>query len=114
MVWGLVQSKVVPAALAGAPAGAVKGKQWRDDVRFAVSPMIRLVLNGRAAGTKVVEVDPRGRLEEVRGIGERPRRIAESVLSAIRTWERRPSTPSSSLDPRLCEGEGPPRRLLLV
>jgi xanthine dehydrogenase accessory factor len=58
-----------------------------------------------AAGTKVVEVDPRGRLEEVRGIGERPRRIAESVLSAIRTCERRPSTPSSSLDPRLCEGE---------
>jgi xanthine dehydrogenase accessory factor len=43
-----------------------------------------------AIGTKVVEVDPRGRLEEVRGIGERPRRIAEGVLSAIRTWERQP------------------------
>jgi hypothetical protein len=34
-----------------------------------------------AAGTKVVEVDPRGRVDEVRGIGERPRRIAEGVLS---------------------------------
>jgi hypothetical protein len=42
-----------------------------------------------AAGTKVVEVDPRGRVDEVRGIGERPRRIAEGVLSAIRAWERR-------------------------
>jgi hypothetical protein len=42
-----------------------------------------------AAGTKVVEVDPRGTVDEVRGIGERPRRIAEGVLSAIRAWERR-------------------------
>lgn len=40
-------------------------------------------------GTKVIEVDPRGRVEEVRGIGERPRRIAEGVLSAIQTWDRR-------------------------
>jgi hypothetical protein len=42
-----------------------------------------------AAGTKVIEVDPRGRVDEVRGIGERPRRIAEGVLSAMRAWERR-------------------------
>ena len=42
-----------------------------------------------AAGTKVIEVDPRGRVEEVRGIAERPRRIAEGVLSAVRAWERR-------------------------
>jgi xanthine dehydrogenase accessory factor len=41
------------------------------------------------AGTKVIEVDPRGRVDEVRGIGERPRRIAEGVLSAMRAWERR-------------------------
>ena len=34
-------------------------------------------------GTKVVEVDPRGRLERVLGIGERPRRIAEGVLQGI-------------------------------
>lgn len=39
-------------------------------------------------GTKVIEVDPRGRVGEVRGIGERPRRIAEGVLSAIRAWKR--------------------------
>jgi len=42
-------------------------------------------------GTKGIEVDPRGRVEEVHGIGERPRRIAEGVLSAIRAWERRPA-----------------------
>jgi xanthine dehydrogenase accessory factor len=34
--------------------------------------------------TKVIEVDPRSREAEVRGIGERPRRIADGVLSAIR------------------------------
>jgi xanthine dehydrogenase accessory factor len=41
-----------------------------------------------STGTKVIEVDPRGREEEVRGITERPRRIAEAVLSAIRDRER--------------------------
>ena len=40
------------------------------------------------ARTKIVEVDPRGRAGDVRGITERPRRIAEGVLSAIRGWER--------------------------
>jgi xanthine dehydrogenase accessory factor len=37
------------------------------------------------ARTKVIEVDPRNREAEVRGIAERPRRIAEGVLSALRT-----------------------------
>jgi xanthine dehydrogenase accessory factor len=40
--------------------------------------------------TKVIEVDPRGAGAEVRGISERPRRIAEGVLQAIRDWDRRP------------------------
>ena len=35
-------------------------------------------------GTKVIEVDPRGPSAEVYGIGERPRRIAEGVLQAVR------------------------------
>jgi len=34
--------------------------------------------------TKVIEVEPRSREAEVRGIAERPRRIAEAVLSAVR------------------------------
>lgn len=36
-----------------------------------------------AAGTKVIEVDPRGRKEEAYEFGERPLRIAEGVLAAI-------------------------------
>ncbi len=44
--------------------------------------------------TKVIEVDPRGSAAEVRGIGERPRKIADGVLSAIREWaERRRISP---------------------
>lgn len=39
--------------------------------------------------TKVIEVDPRNRDAEVRGIAERPRRIADGVLAAIREWDRR-------------------------
>jgi xanthine dehydrogenase accessory factor len=66
----------VGAAKLLAPLDGVLRGLTRDDVPVA-------------AGTKVVEVDPRGRLEDVRGIGERPRRIADGVLSAIRAWERR-------------------------
>jgi xanthine dehydrogenase accessory factor len=38
-----------------------------------------------AARTKVIEVHPRNRTAEVRGIAERPRRIADGVLTAIRS-----------------------------
>jgi xanthine dehydrogenase accessory factor len=37
---------------------------------------------------KVIEVDPRGRVNEVRGIMERPRRIAGGVLAALREWHK--------------------------
>jgi hypothetical protein len=36
------------------------------------------------AGAKVTDVDPRGERAEVAGIAERPRRIAEGVLAAVR------------------------------
>jgi len=36
-----------------------------------------------AAGTKVIEIDPRGDPALARGIGERPARIADGVLCAI-------------------------------
>jgi len=36
-----------------------------------------------AAGTKVIEIDPRGDPARVRGIGERPAQIADGVLRAI-------------------------------
>lgn len=37
--------------------------------------------------TKVIEVDPRGEQSQISGIGDRPARIAESVLAAIQGWE---------------------------
>lgn len=53
--------------------GMIRGLT-RDDVPVTVK-------------TKIVEVDPRGAGAEVWGIGERPRRIAEGVVSAVRRWE---------------------------
>jgi len=38
--------------------------------------------------TKVIEVDPRVQSPQVSGIGERPARIAEGVLTAIHRWEK--------------------------
>jgi xanthine dehydrogenase accessory factor len=40
-----------------------------------------------AQKTKVVEVDPRTQNAQVSGIGERPARIAEGILTAIQNWE---------------------------
>lgn len=37
-----------------------------------------------SAGTKLIEIDPRGAQAQVSGIGERPRRIAQGVLEALR------------------------------
>lgn len=39
------------------------------------------------AGTKVVEVDPRGAAAQVHGLGERPQRIATGVLAAMQQWQ---------------------------
>ncbi len=38
-------------------------------------------------GTKIVEVDPRGRVDAALGIGERPERIAEGVLKVVSARE---------------------------
>ena len=53
-----------------APLGGVLRGLTRDGVPIA-------------AETKVIEVDPRGRPELVCGLGERPARIAESVLQVL-------------------------------
>ena len=42
-----------------------------------------------ADGTKVIEVDPRGSAAMVRGMGERPERIARGVVQAVQTWAER-------------------------
>ena len=38
--------------------------------------------------TKVIEVDPRDENPQISGIAERPRKIAQGVLSAIQLWEQ--------------------------
>lgn len=43
-----------------------------------------------ASGTKVLEIDPRGVAGQVRGLGERPRRVAAGVLTAITAWREAP------------------------
>ena len=58
-------------------------------VRAPLAGVLRgLTRNGVAvtAGTKVVEVDPRGAEVSVSGLGERPSRIAEGVLAALDVW----------------------------
>jgi xanthine dehydrogenase accessory factor len=65
-------------ALAAPLAGVIRGLT-RDGVPVST-------------GTKVVEIDPRSDMPMVRGIGERPGRIADGVLEAIHMWlkARRP------------------------
>ncbi|RAI46007.1 xanthine dehydrogenase [Rhodoplanes roseus] len=38
------------------------------------------------AGVKLIEIDPRGREARWTGLDERPRRIAEATLAAVRLW----------------------------
>jgi xanthine dehydrogenase accessory factor len=38
--------------------------------------------------TKIIEIDPRGEQARISGIGERPARIAEGVLTALQGWEK--------------------------
>ncbi len=56
---------VFRAAFAGALRGLV-----RDGTRVC-------------QGAKIIEIDPRGEAAQTRGLGERPRRIAEGVLAAL-------------------------------
>ena len=45
------------------------------------------------AGTKLVEVDPRGEQSLVFGIGERQRRIAAGISSALEGWHQTHENP---------------------
>ncbi len=69
-VFGTLQGKALEAPLAGRIRGLT-----RSDVTVP-------------EGTKVFEVDPRGKDAATIGIGERPRRIAEGVLRALSTAVR--------------------------
>ena len=67
-------AEIGPMGLAAPLDGVLRGLT-RDGVPVSVR-------------TKVIEVDPRSGSTDVRGIGERPRRIADGVFEAIRAWER--------------------------
>jgi xanthine dehydrogenase accessory factor len=70
-------------------AGEVLGRVGAHELRAQVAGIIRGLTKdgiGVFQGTKVAEVDPRGQEELVSGIGERPRKIAEGVLEAIRRF----------------------------
>jgi xanthine dehydrogenase accessory factor len=69
-----VQEGQVIAHLASTPLHAPLSGKLRGLTRSSVHV---------SAGTKIIEIDPRGAAAQVFGIGERPARIAEGVLQAI-------------------------------
>ncbi|MCX2728228.1 hypothetical protein OO015_12080 [Thermomicrobium sp. 4228-Ro] len=75
---------------AGEPVAWIEGAAGEQcTIAAPVSGVLRgLIRDGVpvAAGTKVLEVDPRGASGQWRGIGERPRRIADGVLAAVQQW----------------------------
>jgi xanthine dehydrogenase accessory factor len=60
-----------------------------ETIRAPLSGMLRGLVHDSAVvteGAKVVEIDPRCDPSQVFGIGERPGRIADGVLDAVREW----------------------------
>ena len=67
-------------------AGDVVATIGDEPLRAPLDGILRGLTHDRvevAAGTKVVEVDPRGDISKVTGLGPRPLRIGEAVLRAI-------------------------------
>lgn len=67
---------------------------WIDETPLSapLSGMVRGLTRDQvpvSIGTKVIEIDPRQSGAVIRGLGERPRRIAESVLKAVGEWSER-------------------------
>lgn len=71
------------AVTAGETVARVDGMILTAPIDGAIRGLLRDGLMV-AAATKVVEIDPRGPAAVVSGIGERPRRLAEGVLEALR------------------------------
>ncbi len=64
---------------------------WIDETPLSapLSGMVRGLTRDQvpvSIDTKVIEIDPRGPAAVTRGLGERPRRIAEGVLKAVGEW----------------------------
>lgn len=82
----------------GAPVAVGQVVAWVDatPLRAPIAGTLRgLTRDGVpvAAGAKVVDIDPLGNTARAVGIGERPRRIAEGVLRALREGGVLPSDP---------------------
>jgi len=70
-------------------AGDLLGQVESHELRAQVAGVIRGITKDGVEvkqGAKVAEVDPRGQEEFLTGIAERPRKIAEGVLEAIRRF----------------------------
>jgi xanthine dehydrogenase accessory factor len=70
-------------------AGDLLGHIENHELRAQVAGVIRGITKDGVVvkqGTKVVEVDPRGQEGLLTGVTERPRKIAEGVLAAIRRF----------------------------
>lgn len=71
----------------GVRAGQVLGRVGDEELTSSIDGVVRGITRDGVpvtAGAKVADVDPRGERAEVAGIAERPRRIAEGVLAAVR------------------------------
>lgn len=70
-------------------AGGLLGQVESHELRAQVTGIVRGITKDGVVvkqGAKVAEVDPRGQEQFLAGIGERPRKIAEGVLAAIRRF----------------------------
>ena len=78
------EARIGDAVIAGQPVASIDGM-------VLIAPLTGLLRGLTHDGvpvterTKVIEVDPRGPAAEVTGIAERPRRIADGVMTAIRS-----------------------------
>lgn len=73
-------------------AGETVARIGSTEIRAPLSGVLRgLTHDGVPVepGTKIVEVDPRGDVATVSGIGERPGRIADGVLLVVAEWASR-------------------------
>jgi xanthine dehydrogenase accessory factor len=72
--------------------GAVVARVGSEPIKAPLEGVLRGIVRDGArveGGAKVVEIDPRGAAAVFEGLGERPARIAESVLEAAEAWRSR-------------------------
>jgi xanthine dehydrogenase accessory factor len=78
----LSQRNIGDIVAAGDPLATIAGHGLSAPIAGAIRGLTRSGVPVES-GTKVVEIDPRGRDAIVAGLGERPRRIAEGVIQLV-------------------------------